>query len=39
MDVLLIGTAMIGSIGAAFVMQKALLGAMLYAIDPNRKPR
>ena len=39
MDALIIATTMVGSIGAAFVLQKALLGAMLYAIDPNRKTR
>lgn len=39
MDMLLVGTAMIGSLGAAFMLQRALLSALLLALDPNRKSR
>jgi hypothetical protein len=37
MDALMVSTAMIASLGAAFLVQRAVLGAMLKAIDPNRK--
>jgi hypothetical protein len=39
MDMLWIGTATIGSLGTAFLVQRALLSALLLALDPNRKPR
>lgn len=39
MDMLWISTAMIGSLGAAFLLQRALLSALLLAIDPNRKTK
>lgn len=37
MDALVVSTAMIASLGAAYALQRALLGAMLHAIDPKRK--
>lgn len=39
MDALVVSTAMVASLGAAFLVQRALLGAMLRAMDPNRKGR
>ncbi len=39
MDAVLVSTAMIGSLGAAFLVQRALLTALLGAIDPNRKAK
>jgi hypothetical protein len=37
MELLMVVAALLLSISAAFVLQRALLGAMLYAIDPNRQ--
>lgn len=39
MDIIWIATAMIGSLGAAFLLQRFLLSAVLQAIDPNRGPK
>jgi hypothetical protein len=39
MDTLIASTAMIASVGAAYAVQRALLGALLQAIDPNRKSK
>lgn len=36
MEAIVISGAVMASMGAAFVLQRALLGAMLYAIDPKR---
>jgi hypothetical protein len=37
-ETLIVGATMAVSLGSALLMQKALLGAMLYAIDPKDKP-
>jgi len=39
MEILLITGTMITSLGTAYALQRALLGAMLYAIDPKRASR
>jgi hypothetical protein len=36
-ETLIVGATMAVSLGSALLMQKALLGAMLYAIDPKRQ--
>jgi hypothetical protein len=39
MELLTITGTMLVSVGAALAVQRALLGAMLYAIDPKRATR
>ena len=36
MAVVVVGAAFVGSVAAAFVMQKAVLGAMLRTLDRRR---
>jgi len=37
METLILSTTLIGSLGAAWAIQRALLGLCLKAIDPNRR--
>jgi hypothetical protein len=37
MELLMVSTALAVSVWTAYALQRALLGAMLLAIDPNRQ--
>ncbi len=39
MEVFVIGATLCGSLGAAFLLQKAMLGAWMHAIDPARRQK
>jgi hypothetical protein len=39
MEALVLSGTMIATLGTALLVQRALLGAMLYAIDPKRKSK
>jgi len=39
METFVIGAALVGSFVTAFVLQKAALEALFWAMDPHRRPR